>query len=123
MRVIVEHEGGDDGRRRMWELTHVQRQALLDHRDHDPRRDVRERCAAMVKMADGQTAHAVVHQGQTLPSPSCPMGARLVPRSYASTARALAGARMCWNAHPPPVHDGMVLTGAYQQETSRAYRA
>jgi hypothetical protein len=24
-------------RRRMWALTHVQRQALLDHRDHDPR--------------------------------------------------------------------------------------
>ncbi len=42
-------------RRRMLELTHVQRQESLDHRDHDPRPDVRERCAAMVTMADGQT--------------------------------------------------------------------
>ncbi len=50
-------------RRRMLELTHVQRQELLDHRDPDPQPDVRERCAAMVTMADGQTAHAVAHQG------------------------------------------------------------
>ncbi len=50
-------------RRRTLELTDVQRQELLDHRDHDPRPYVRERCAAMVKIADGQTAHAVAQQG------------------------------------------------------------
>ncbi len=54
-------------RRRRLELTEVQRQALIDHRDHDPRPYVRERCAALLKVADGQTPHAVAQQGLLKP--------------------------------------------------------
>lgn len=50
-------------RRRRLELTAAQRQELVDHRDHDPHPYVRERCAALVKIADGQTPHAVAQQG------------------------------------------------------------
>lgn len=50
-------------RHRTLELTDVQRQELIDYRDHDRRPYVRERCAAMVKIAAGQTAHAVARQG------------------------------------------------------------
>ncbi len=54
-------------RRRRLELTEVQRQSLIDHRDHDPRPYVRERCAALLKVADGQTPHAVAQQGLLKP--------------------------------------------------------
>ena len=50
-------------RRRRLDLTAAQRQELVDHRDHDPHPYVRERCAALVKIADGQTPHAVAQQG------------------------------------------------------------
>lgn len=42
-------------------LTNTQRQDLLSARDHDPRPYVRERCAAIVKIADGHTPQAVAH--------------------------------------------------------------
>jgi hypothetical protein len=53
--------------RRTLELTDTQRQELLEHRDHDPRPYVRERCAALVKIADGQSPHAVARHGLLRP--------------------------------------------------------
>jgi hypothetical protein len=40
---------------------------LERHRDHDPRPQVRERCAAVLKVADGQSAHAVARRGLLKP--------------------------------------------------------
>ena len=37
-----------------------QRDRLTWHRDHDPQPYVRERCAAMLKIADGQSPRALV---------------------------------------------------------------
>jgi len=53
--------------RRTLELSDAQRQELLQYRDHDPRPYVRERCAALLKIADGQSAHAVARQGLLKP--------------------------------------------------------
>ncbi len=49
--------------RRRLELTVEQREELLDHRDHDVRPFVRERCAASLKIADGMSPHAVACHG------------------------------------------------------------
>ncbi len=38
---------------RILTLTDTQRQELIDYRDHDPRPFVRERCAALLKVAAG----------------------------------------------------------------------
>ena len=54
-------------RRRTLTLTEVQHQELVHHRDHDPRPYVRERCAALLKIADGQSAHAVACHGLLKP--------------------------------------------------------
>ena len=54
-------------RRRTLTLTDPQRQELTDHRDHDPRPDVRERCAVLLKVAEGQAAHAVARTGRLKP--------------------------------------------------------
>lgn len=48
-------------------LTDAQRQELLAARDHDPRPYVRERCAAMVKIAEGHTPHHVAQHGLLKP--------------------------------------------------------
>ena len=48
-------------------LTDVERTDLLHHRDHDLRPYVRERCAAVLKIAAGQSPHAVAHQGLLRP--------------------------------------------------------
>ncbi len=53
--------------RRTLQLNPDQRQQLLQHRDHDPRPFVRERCAALLKIADGQTPHAVAIRGLLRP--------------------------------------------------------
>ncbi len=53
--------------RRTLTLTDSQRQVLLDHRDHDPQPYVRERCAAILNVADGQAAHAVARHGLLQP--------------------------------------------------------
>ncbi len=53
--------------RRKLTLKPEQRQELLDHRDHDPRPAVRERCAALLKVADGQAPYAVARQGLLRP--------------------------------------------------------
>ena len=50
-------------RRRTLTLSEDQRQQLSEHRDHDPRPYVRERCAALLKVADGWAAHAVARHG------------------------------------------------------------
>src|SRR5262245_23718442 len=53
--------------RRTVTLTDEQRQELLHHRDHDPRPDLRERCAAVLKVADGQSPYAVARKGLLRP--------------------------------------------------------
>jgi hypothetical protein len=49
--------------RRTLELDEAQRQELMRCRDHDPRPDIRERCAAILKIAAGMTAHTVARVG------------------------------------------------------------
>jgi hypothetical protein len=53
--------------RRTLALTDEQRQQLAHHRDHDQRPYVRERCAAMLKVADGRAPHAVARHGLLRP--------------------------------------------------------
>ena len=53
--------------RRTLSLTEDQRQALADRRDHDSRPYVRERCAALLKVADGQAPYAVARHGLLRP--------------------------------------------------------
>ncbi len=53
--------------RRTLTLTEAQRQELLQYRDHDPRPYVRERSAALLKIADGQSPHAVARHGLLKP--------------------------------------------------------
>jgi len=53
--------------RRTLELTDSQRQDLQHYRDHDHRPYVRERCAALLKIAAGQSAHAVARHGLLKP--------------------------------------------------------
>jgi hypothetical protein len=54
-------------RRRTLELTDSQRQDLQHYRDHDPRPYVRERCAALLKIAEGHSPHAVARHGLLKP--------------------------------------------------------
>lgn len=49
--------------RRRLALSPAQREELAAHRDRDPRPDVRERCAALVKIAGGLSPHAVARGG------------------------------------------------------------
>jgi len=44
-------------------LTDDERQALIDHRDHDPRPQARERCAALLKIVGGASPHWVSRHG------------------------------------------------------------
>ncbi len=44
-------------------LTEEQSQELKEYRDHDPRAHVRERCAALLKIASGKSAHWVARNG------------------------------------------------------------
>jgi hypothetical protein len=53
--------------RRALTLTEEQRQELLGLRDHDPRPYVRERGAALLKIADGQSPHRVATAGLLKP--------------------------------------------------------
>jgi len=48
-------------------LTEEQRQELVRLRDHDPRPYVRERGAAVLKIAEGQSAHRVATSGLLKP--------------------------------------------------------
>ena len=49
--------------RRTLEVTPAQQRALEEHRDHDPRPYVRERSAALLKIAEGRSPHAVAQGG------------------------------------------------------------
>ncbi len=49
--------------RRTIVLTAEQRQALTECRDHHRRPDMRERCAAILKIADGHSPHWGAQQG------------------------------------------------------------
>jgi hypothetical protein len=53
--------------RRTLTLTETQRDELEHHRDHDRRHWVRERCAALLKIADGMTPQAVARHGLLKP--------------------------------------------------------
>ena len=50
-------------KRRTLTLSAKQDSELVEHRDHDPRPYVRERCAALLKIAAGQAPHRVARQG------------------------------------------------------------
>lgn len=50
-------------KRLILELTEHQRAELVDHRDHDRRPYMRERCAALLKIADGWIASEVARIG------------------------------------------------------------
>ena len=54
-------------RQRTLALSWTQRRELEQARDHDPRPYVRERCAALLKIAAGETAHAVARRGLLKP--------------------------------------------------------
>lgn len=49
--------------RRLLELTSEQQQTLEEGRDHHPRPCVRERCAALLKIAAGKSPHWVARSG------------------------------------------------------------
>ena len=53
--------------RRTIELTRKQRRELEKSRDHHPEAYVRERCGAILKIAEGQAAYAVARQGLLKP--------------------------------------------------------
>jgi hypothetical protein len=53
--------------RRTLTLTEVQRHQLLELRDHDPRPYVRERGAALLKIAEGESPHRVAGHGLLKP--------------------------------------------------------
>jgi Winged helix-turn helix len=54
-------------RRRSLPLTDPETQALIAVRDHDPHPDLRERCAALLKIAAGASPHAVARTGLLRP--------------------------------------------------------
>lgn len=49
--------------RRTLALSDDERAELLSHRDHDPKPYVRERCAAVLQIAEGHSPHAVANDG------------------------------------------------------------
>lgn len=48
-------------------LSAAQQQELTDIRDHTKREYLRERCAALLKIASGRSAHWVAHHGLLRP--------------------------------------------------------
>ena len=53
--------------RRTLTLSSIERAELEDLRDHDPRPYIRERCAALLKIADGASPHHVALHGLLKP--------------------------------------------------------
>lgn len=49
--------------RRTLNLTQGEEEKLVEHLDHDPQPYVRERCAAILKIAQGKSAHWVSQHG------------------------------------------------------------
>jgi hypothetical protein len=58
-----QEEGVADGPKTNLTLTDEAKQVLIEHRDHDERPYVRERCAALLKIAEGKSSHWVAHHG------------------------------------------------------------
>lgn len=54
-------------RRRKLELNEEQEQELIKYRDDDPRRYVRERCGALLRIAAGESPHTVAQEGVMKP--------------------------------------------------------
>ena len=54
-------------KRRTLPLSDDERRALTQERDHHPHRQVRERCAALLKVADGMSPHRVAREGLLRP--------------------------------------------------------
>jgi hypothetical protein len=50
-------------RRRTLTLNDEERKTLIAIRDHDPHPQLRERCAALIKIADGMSPYAVAREG------------------------------------------------------------
>ena len=50
-------------RRRSLNLSESIQKELMDYRDHDPRPYVRERCGAILKIAEGKSPHWVALHG------------------------------------------------------------
>ena len=50
-------------RRRTLTITEEAKNELLEHRDHHPSPQVRERCAGLLKIAAGASPHSVAKQG------------------------------------------------------------
>src|SRR5258708_2275475 len=73
-------------------LSWVQRRELEQARDHDARPYVRERCAALLKIAAGTPAHAVARQGLLKPRVPAPVYAGL-PHSRPDGLAGLTGPR------------------------------
>ena len=48
---------------RKLELTEGKKQELIEHRDHHPSPQVRERCAALLKVAEGKSPYWVARNG------------------------------------------------------------
>lgn len=65
--VAFGKEGGVAMYQRTVKLSNDERRTLIEHRNHDPRPDVRERCAAVLKVADGQSPHSVALTGLLRP--------------------------------------------------------
>jgi hypothetical protein len=53
--------------RRTLAVSPAQHEELVAHRDHDPRPYVRERGAALLKIAAGRSPHAVAQRGRLRP--------------------------------------------------------
>lgn len=49
------------------DLTDEQEEELIEHRDHHPRPDVREKAAALLKIAQGASPHSVARSGLLKP--------------------------------------------------------
>ncbi len=54
-------------KRHRLDLTDEQEQELIEHRDHHPRPDVREKAAALLKIAQGASPHSVARSGLLKP--------------------------------------------------------
>jgi hypothetical protein len=54
-------------RKRTLTLTDKAKLELIQHRDHDERPYVRERCAALLKIAEGKSPHWVAERGLLKP--------------------------------------------------------
>lgn len=54
-------------KQRTLKLSKTQQKELEHGRDHDLRPDIRERCAAILKIAQGQSPHAVAQAGLLQP--------------------------------------------------------